>query len=450
MDVGCSDRFDGLIDQRSLMNVSRRRGYRASLLTFDEEGNARRIDDGLLIVRDGRFESVGAWDARAAAAPDLILEDWSGLTIAPGFVDTHIHYPQTDVIGSPADGLLPWLTNYTFPHEARFDDPDYAAGVARFFLDELKRHGTTTAAVYCTSHPQSADAFFAQAHQRGLRMVAGKCLMDRNSPDGVRDDTETSLADSEELIKRWHGVGRLGYALTPRFAPACSDAQMRGAADLARAHEGVWIQTHVAENHDEIAWVASLYPQARSYLDVYERLGLLRPRSLYAHCIHLDDEDRARLKATGAAAAVCPTSNLFLGSGLFDFAAARKAGFHWALASDVGGGTSFSPFRTMMAAYEIGRLRGVTLSPQQLWHAHTRGAALAMGLADRVGNLAPGLEADFIVLDPQATPLLARRTREAKTLAEWLFAMIVLADDRAVKRVEIAGAGIDIGVAPRA
>lgn len=421
------------------MTPTTRHGYRATLLRFDVDGRAQRIDDGLLVVEDGRIASMGHWSDDAPQLAGLPVEDLRGYAIAPGFVDTHIHYPQTDVIGSPAEGLLPWLENYTFPHESRFTDPAYASGVARFFLDELARNGTTTAAVYCTSHPQSVDAFFTEARARGLRMVAGKCLMDRNSPDGVRDETERSLEDSDALIRRWHGVDRLGYALTPRFAPTCSDRQLHGAAELADAHPGVWVQTHVAENHDEIRWVAELYPQARSYLDVYERFGLLRPRSIYAHCIHLDAEDRARMVATGAAASVCPTSNLFLGSGLFDFAAARSTGMAWGLASDVGGGTSFSPFRTMMAAYEVARLRGVTLSPSDLWYGHTHRAAASMGLGEVIGNLAPGMEADFVVLDPAATPLLARRTGDARTLDEWMFAMIVLGDDRVIRRTVIGG-----------
>jgi guanine deaminase len=406
--------------------------YRAALLRFDELDQPQRLDDALLVVSEGRILAAGPFAEVAARHPGLSWSDWRGRTLAPGFVDVHVHFPQIDVIGSPADGLLPWLENYTFPHEARFADPVYAAQIAEVFLDELLRHGITTAMTYCSSHAASAEAFFAASEARGLRMVAGKCLMDRNSPEPVRDDTHQGLRDSQALIERWHGRGRLGYALTPRFAPSCTDAQMLGAAELARAYPGTWVQTHVAENHDEIAWVRQLYPSARSYLDVYDRLGLLRERSMYAHCIHLDAEDRARLVAGGASAAVCPTSNLFLGSGLFDFTAARAAGFHWGLACDVGGGTSFSPFRTMLAAFEVARLSGVTLSPGELWYRHTLGAARAMGLGDRIGNLTPGHEADFLVLDDRATPLLARRTGAANSLAEWLFAMIVLGDDRAV------------------
>lgn len=422
-----------------MSTLSGRSAIRASLLRFSADDELERIDDGLLVFENGIILAAGEYKATAAAYPGLQAHDWRGTTLAPGFVDTHIHYPQTDVIGSPAEGLLPWLENYTFPHESRFADRSYAAGVAEFFLDELLRNGVTTALAYSTSHVASVDAYFSAALRRGLRAITGKCLMDSNCPDGVRDSTEQSLVDSQALIERWHGRGRLGYALTPRFAPSCTVAQMRGAAALADRYPDIWIQTHVAENTDEIAWVRELFPESRSYLGVYESMGLLRPRSVYAHCIHFDDNDRAAMRANRAAAAVCPTSNLFLGSGLFDFDAARTSGMSWGLASDVGGGTSFSPFQTMLAAYQVARLRGTTLSPQALWFAHTLGAARAVDLGDKVGNLAAGYEADFIRLDANATPLLTRRSGAAHSLAEWLFALIVLGDDRVIRSTTIAG-----------
>jgi len=419
--------------------------YRSALLYFRPDDSLVYETDGLLLTQPDaqgvqRVHHVGPWSAERAQG--IPLQHWPGRIIAPGFIDLHIHYPQVDVIGSPAEGLLPWLERYTFVQESRFADPHHAEEVATFFFDEMQRHGVTTALTFCTSHAGSVDALMTQAQARGLRWIAGRCLMDRHAPDGVRDQTQRSLLETEQLIERWHGRDRLGYAITPRFVPSCSDAQLAGAGELAAAHPQVWIQTHVAENLDEIAWVRELYPEARSYLDVYDRFGLLRERSMYAHCIHLDATDRARLAESGAAAAVCPTSNLFLGSGLFDFDAAARAGFAWGLASDVGGGTSFSPFRTMLAAYEIARLRGITLSPAELWLRHTLGAARALGLGDRIGNLAPGFDADFIVLDDQATPLLARRTAAAERLDEWLFAMIVLADDRAVAAAFAAGADV--------
>jgi guanine deaminase len=339
-------------------------------------------------------------------------------------------------------GLLPWLENYTFPHESRFVSPDYAASVAEFFVDELLRNGVTTALTFATSHPASVDALFGEAHQRQMRIVAGKVLQDRHSPDGVRDDTEQSLIDTEALIQRWHGVDRLGYAITPRFAPTSTPEQLRGAGALAAKYGDVWIQSHVAENLDEIAWARALFPASRSYLGIYEDFGLMRARAVYAHCIHFDDKDRARMRATGTAAAVSPTSNLFLDSGYFDYAGADRAGFAYGLASDVGGGTSFSPFRTMLAAYYVARegrtKQGLSLSPQHLWWQHTAGAARAMGLAGVVGNLAVGCEGDFVVINPQATPLLARKTQQAANLDELLFALIVLGDDRLIERTVVS------------
>ena len=372
------------------------------------------------------------------------VEHLPGRLLAPGFVDMHIHYPQTDVIGSPADGLLPWLENYTFPHESRFSDAQHAAESADFFIEELLRNGVTSALVFSTSHAASVDALFSLAEARGMRLMTGKCLQDRFCPEGVADQTEQGLRESEELIQRWHGRGRLGYAITPRFAPTSTDAQLAGAGELARQYPDVWIQSHVAENLAEVRWVAELFPQARSYLDVYDRFGLMRERAVYAHCIHFDDTDRALMRDTRTAAAICPTSNLFLGSGFFDYDALARVPFLHGLASDVGGGTSFSPFHTMLAAYYAGRegltKAGVSLSPGALWWQHTAGAAQALGLEGVVGNLAVGCEADFLVLDPQATPLLARRTGQASHLDELLFAMIVLGDDRLVERAVVAQA----------
>jgi guanine deaminase len=425
------------------------KAWRASLLYFPEPAQAVFETDGLLVVGPdsaGRqvVQAVGSYGALAPRFPGLAITHLLGRIIAPGFVDMHIHYPQLDVIGSPAEGLLPWLENYTFPHESRFSDAAHNSEAATFFVDELLRHGVTTALAFATSHPASVNALLGEAQRRSLRMIAGKVLQDQNSPDGVRDETGQSLIDTEALITRWHGVDRLGYAITPRFVPSCSEAQLRGAGELAARYADVWIQSHVAENRDEVAWVRELYPQARSYLSVYEQFGLLRPRAVYAHCIHIDDEDRALMRGTGTAAAVSPTSNLFLGSGFFDYQAADRAGFLYGLASDVGGGTSFSPFHTMLAAYYVGRegqtKAGVSLSPQQLWWQHTGGAARALGLEGVIGNLTPGCEADFVVLDPQATPLLARKTAQAGSLDELLFALIVLGDDRVVEQAVISQA----------
>jgi guanine deaminase len=418
--------------------------YRAAILRFADDRSAVYEEDGLLVVGpDGKVRDVGPYSTLAPNYPGLPVEHLPGAIIVPGFVDLHIHFPQIDVIGSPAAGLLPWLNNYTFPHESRFSDEAHCSELAIFFLDELLRHGVTTALAFATSHPSSVNALMGEARQRGLRLIAGKVLQDRHSPDGVRDETEQSLIDTEFLIRKWHGQDRLGYAITPRFAPSCSEAQLRGAGELAAKYPDVWIQSHVAENLDEIIWARELFPASRSYLSIYADFGLMRERAIYAHCIHFDDEDRALMRNTGAAAAVSPTSNLFLGSGFFDYEGADRIGFKYGLASDVGGGTSFSPFHTMLAAYYVGRegqtKPGVSLVPQNLWWQHTAGAAQALGLGGVIGNLQPGCEADFVVLDPKATPLLARKTAQAASLDELLFSLIVLADDRAIARTVIAG-----------
>ncbi|MEY2769722.1 MAG: Guanine deaminase [Pseudomonadota bacterium] len=427
-------------------------GWRADLLHFPDPGVPQlvHVRDALLVTRrdgDGvaRVADLGPAHEVLPRHPGLAVTALDGC-MAPGFVDLHVHYPQLDVIASPADGLLPWLEHYTFPHERQFADPVHARAVAECFLDELQRHGVTSALCFATAHPESVDAFMAAAQARRLRMVAGKVLQDRHSPDGLRDvDTAQSLQQTEALIARWHGVDRLGYAITPRFAPTSSAAQLHGAGEIAAAHPQVWVQSHVAENHDEIRWVHELFPEARSYLDVYARAGLLRERAVYAHGIHLDARDRALLAQTGASLAVCPTSNLFLGSGFFDFAAAQAAGLRWGLACDVGGGTSFSPFHTMHAAYTVARQSvgraGLHLPPQTLWWHHTAGAAQALGLGQQIGNLHIGCEADWVVLNDRATPLLARRCAQANSLDEWLFALIVLGDDRVVARTVIDADG---------
>ncbi|MDM0043817.1 guanine deaminase [Variovorax dokdonensis] len=425
--------------------------YRAALLRFDEaNGQPLYETDGLLVVgpdATGRqvVQAAGAWNDLKTRYAQVPVEHLPGKILAPGFVDMHVHYPQTDIIGAPADGLLPWLENYTFPAESRFADPAHAAGVASFFLDELLRNGVTTALTFATSHPASVDAFFGEAQRRKMRMITGKVLQDRHSPDGVRDDTEQSLLDTEALIRRWHGVDRLGYAITPRFAPTSTDRQLGGAGEIAQAYPDTWIHSHVSENKDEIKWARELFPNARSYLDVYRGFHLMRERAVYAHCIHFDDDDRALMRETGAATAVSPTSNLFLGSGFFDFEGAQRVGYHHGLASDVGGGTSFSPFHTMLAAYYVGRegqtKPGLSLAPSQLWWRHTGAAAQALGLGGVIGNLQPGCEADFLVLDPAATPLLARKTALAGSLEEMLFALIVLGDDRVVERAVVGQAG---------
>lgn len=419
--------------------------YRASLLHFTtdpalSESAYHWHEDGLLIVDGGHVQKAGDYaQLKNELPPGTPLHDYSGKIITPGFIDTHVHYPQTDIIGSPAPGLLPWLETYTFPAERKFSEPEHAREVARFFIDELLRSGTTTAMVYCTVHPVSADAFFSESEARNLRMVAGKCMMDRHCPEFLRDTAEGGARDSEALIKKWHKRGRQLYAITPRYAPTSSNAQLQLAGELARAYPDTYIQTHVAENADEVAWVKSLFPEARSYLDVYERHGLMRARAMYAHCIWLDDTDRMRMRETQSAVAVCPTSNLFLGSGLFDFARADASQMMLSLATDVGGGTSFSMLQTMNEAYKVARMGGTYLPALRMFYLATLGAARSMQLEGVIGNFAPGAEADFIVLDPQATPLLARRSGRAESLEELLFALALLGDDRVVHATYAAG-----------
>jgi guanine deaminase len=398
------------------------------------------FEDGLLVLADGIVVGAGAAAQLLPGLPaHATIVDYRGKLIAPGFVDTHIHYSQTDIIAAHGEQLLEWLERFTFPAERRFAEREHAVDTARFFLDELLRNGTTTAMVFATVHPQSVDAFFEAAQDRGARMIAGKVMMDRNCPEFLQDTAESSYEDSQALIERWHGKARLLYAVTPRFAPTSTERQLELAGRLLDEHPDVHLQTHVAENRAEVAWVAELFPWSRSYLDVYDRFGLLRPRAVYAHCIHLDDADRARMAAAGAAMSFCPTSNLFLGSGLFDTDAARRHSVRVGLGTDVGGGTSFSMLRTQEEAYKVAQMGGHTLSPLSAFYLATLGGARALYLDDRIGNFARGKEGDFIVLDPAATPLLERRMRHAQTWPERLFVLTMLGDDRAVTATHLMG-----------
>jgi guanine deaminase len=430
-----------------------RHAHRGAVLQFlrdpgdqEDAGAYEYWPDGALVVADGRVEAVGpATEILAPLSKETPIVEHGERLILPGFIDTHVHYPQTDVIASGGRDLLHWLEGYTFPAEARFGDAVHAGEVAEFFLDELLTNGTTTAQVLGTVHRVATDVFFAAAERRQLRMIAGKVLMDRNCPDSLCDSAVEGERETRELIERWHGRDRLLYAITPRFAPTSSVAQLASAGQLARQYPDVFIHSHLAENRDEIAWVRELFPEARSYLDVYERHGLLRERAIYAHCIHLDALDRQRMASFGACAAFSPTSNLYLGSGLFDIEATDAAGLRFALATDVGGGTSFSMLRTMGEAYKVAQLRGQRLSPERAFYLATLGAARILGLQDRIGHFGTGAEADFIVLDPRATPLLARRWTQATTLSERLLLLMMLADDRAVAATYILGEPALIG-----
>ena len=391
------------------------------------------LPDAITVLSGDRVHAVGP---AAALLPTLgrnvAVDDQRSRILVPGFVDTHVHYPQVDVIASYGAQLLDWLNRYTFPAELAFAERAHADVAAEFFLDRLLENGTTTAAVFCTVHPQSVDAFFAASEARGLAMIAGKCLMDRHAPDGLTDTAETGYRDSKALIERWHGHARSRYAITPRFAPTSTLAQMQAMGRLAREHDDVYIQSHVAENRAELAWVNELFPGHRSYLDVYDHYGLLRDRAIYAHCIHLDDTDRARITASGATPSFCPTSNLFIGSGLYDLRQALAAGNVVSVGTDVGGGTSYSMLRTLGEAYKVQQLLGTSLSPAYALYLATLGGARALSLDDQIGSIAPGKFADFALLDPTATPLLARRTMLRDDPLDTFFALMTLGDDRAI------------------
>lgn len=423
------------------------RAHRGALLRFRADPGAHSdpasfefLDDGLLVVAGGHITAVGPAPQLLPGLPrdtEVIVHGKN--ILIPGFVDAHIHYPQSDIIASGGGALLEWLRDYTFPTEVAFARAAHARSVAEFFLDELLRNGTTTAMVFCTVHRCSVEAFFQAAAARNLRMVAGKVLMDRNCPPELRDTAASGERDSRELLQSWHDTGRLKYAITPRFAVTSSEAQLQSAGRLAREFPHALIQSHLAESAAEVAWVKELFPQARSYLDVYDRHGLLRERAVYAHCIHLDSTDRARLAQSGAAAAFCPSSNLQLGSGLFDPGAADAAGMRFAMGTDVGAGSSFSMLRTLAAAYQVAQLLQQPLPAMRAFYLATLGGARALGLEDKVGSLSIGSEADFVILDLKATPLIARRTSQARTLAEKLLILMTLGDERVVSRTYVLG-----------
>jgi len=421
--------------------------FRASLLhCLDDPGPqcdraaVEYFEDGALIVENGRIAAIGnAEDLLPGMQANAELVDLSGKLLLPGFVDCHVHFSQVDIVASFGEQLLDWLERYAYPAEARFADLRYAEEAAEFFVDTLLRNGTTTALVFATVHPQSVDAILAVALRRNLRLIAGKVLMDRNCPADLRDTAETGHAESRALIEKWHGRQRIGYAITPRFALTSSDQQLAAAGRLACEYPGVHVHTHLAENAAEVESVAKLFPDSRSYLDVYRRHDLVRERSVFAHSVLLDDEDRRTLAEHGAAIAFCPASNLFLGSGLFDLRAARAAGIRVGMGSDVGGGTSLNALRTLSDGYKVLQLQHQPLPPFTALYLATLGGARALRLDDQIGNLAVGKEADFVVLDAQGDALLQRRLRQADDVAERLFALLMLGDDRAVAATYVLG-----------
>ncbi len=398
-------------------------------------------EDGGVLVRDGRIASVGDFSAIAAEAADARVIDHRPHLILPGFIDAHVHMPQMQVIASYGAELLDWLNTYTFPEETRFRDSQHGRRIARLFLDEMIRHGTTTVAAFCSVHRESADAFFAEALARNMRVVAGKVMMDRNAPEGLRDTPQSGYDDSKALIGEWHGRGRLHYAITPRFAITSSPEQMEAAGALAAEFPALHVQTHLSENHAEIALTRELYPEARDYTDVYARYGLLRERTLLGHCIHLGAREADAIHDAGATAVFCPTSNLFLGSGLFDWQgySRRAKPLRIAAATDVGGGTSYSMLRTMDEAYKVIALQGEKINPLAAFWQITLGNAEALSLGGHVGTLEPGMDADIVVLDARATPAMRLRMERVETLAQELFLLQTLGDDRAIAETYVAG-----------
>ncbi|MDH2434112.1 guanine deaminase [Pokkaliibacter sp. MBI-7] len=396
--------------------------------------------DGLLVVEDGHVVACGEASALLADLADGVeVQELPNSLLTPGFIDTHIHFPQVGVIASYGEQLLDWLNNYTFPAEGHFHDKQHASDMAELFLQELLRNGTTTALVFGTVHKVSVEAFFEQAEKYNLRMIAGKVMMDRHAPDFLTDTPESSYADSKELIERWHQRGRLLYAVTPRFAPTSSDEQLSEAGRLLREYPDVYLHTHLSENHAECAWVQELFPQCSGYLDVYDHFGLLRPRAVFAHGIHLQEAEFKRLAETDSAISFCPTSNLFLGSGLFNLTEAERHGVRVGMGTDVGGGTSFSMLQTLNEGYKVQQLRGHKVHPYKSLYLATLGGARALQLDDRIGSFKVGNEADFVVLDLHATPLMKYRMAQTRSIEEQLFVLTILGDDRAIRATYAAG-----------
>jgi guanine deaminase len=398
------------------------------------------FEDGLLVIQDDKIHAIGkAVDLLQTLPNNTPIEHYPDAIITPGFIDTHIHYPQTDMIGSYGEQLLTWLNTYTFPEESKFADKVHAREVADRFLKELLRNGTTTALVFGTVHKVSVDAFFEACEVHNLRMICGKVMMDRNAPDYLTDTPETSYLESKQLIDTWHNKGRLHYAITPRFAPTSSDEQLQLAGKLLSEYDDVYMHTHLSENKDECAWVQDLFPESTNYLDVYDQHKLLSERSVFAHGIHLCDSEYHRLHETGSAISFCPTSNLFIGSGLFKLNKAEEHKVNVGLGTDVGGGTSFSMLQTMNEAYKVIQLQNENLNPIKSLYLSTLGGARALRLEDKIGNLTVGSEADFVILDKKATPLLTSRLALSKGIEETLFVFMTIGDDRAIQATYSAG-----------
>jgi guanine deaminase len=429
------------------------KAFRSAFLDFvndpfyvAEVDSVRYIPDGLLVLRNGKVEELGSYEQLKDKYAEVPITAYPGMLLMPGFIDTHIHFPQTGMIAAYGEQLLEWLNKYTFPTERKFKDKNYAQQIAAVFLDELLRNGTTTALVFTTVFPESVDAFFEEAERRNLRMIAGKVMMDRNAPEFLRDTAELSYQDSKRLIEKWHKRERLLYAVTPRFAPTSTNEQLQLAGKLLQEYPDVYVHTHLSENVDEVAWVKELFPQCKGYLDAYDQAGLVNDRSVFAHGVQLTDEEFQRLSAAQAAIAFCPTSNLFLGSGLFRLEKAKSLNtpVKLGLGTDVGAGTSFSILQTANEAYKVAQLRRQRFSPFQALFLATLGGARALNLEDKIGSFDPGKEADFIVLNPRSTPLMAFRNSEQvptsiEALADRIFSLVIMGDDRAVQATHILG-----------
>ncbi|TYC63191.1 guanine deaminase [Rhodobacterales bacterium] len=421
--------------------------YRGRLLSFaarpsgpDDTSAYSYEEDGALLVEGATIRGSGSFQSIMASAPEgTAVIDHRPHLIVPGFIDTHIHFPQAQVIASWADQLLDWLNDYTFPEEQKFADKSHGKRIAGAFYDALISNGTTTAAAYCSSHINSVDAYFEEAEARGMLMLGGKTMMDRNAPPALCDTAQSSYDDSKAMLEKWHGRGRAHYVVTPRFAITSTPEQLVAAGALAREFPDCHVQTHINENQNEIAFTRELYPDAAHYLGVYESFGLLGPRTLLGHCIHMTGHELQVMRETDSVAVFCPTSNLFLGSGLFDKAGMESAGIRTSIATDVGGGTSYSMLRTLDEGYKVLQLQRQRMHPLTSFYWATLGNAEALSLPDRIGTLDAGTDADFVVLDAKATPPMALRMENAQSLSEELFVLQTLGDDRAVVETYAAG-----------
>ncbi len=415
--------------------------------SIDDSSAYRFFEDGAVLLLGGKIVALGDWDNVRGQAPEgCPVTDHRPHLIMPGLIDPHLHFVQMQVVASYAANLLEWLNTYTFVEEQKFADPEHGAQIAEAFFDTLIRHGTTSAAAYCSVHAASAEAFFAEAEKRNMAMIGGKCMMDRNCPEALRDSPQTGYDETKALIEKWHGRGRANYAITPRFAITSTPEQMEMVGALAAEFPDVYVQTHLSENMDEIAFTMELYPERADYLEVYEHYGLLGDKSLFGHAIHLSEREIGAMVETASVAVSCPTSNLFLGSGLFDHDRLNKAGVPIAVATDIGGGTSFSMFKTMDEFYKIQQLNGQRIDPLMSFYRMTLGNARALSLADRIGTLEPGSDADIVVLNAQATPEMALRYQTISSLSEELFLLQTLGDDRAVVETYVAGEALKSGL----